>query len=113
MGLLIMATSNISYTLTGTGTSPIYAADYYQVPFNIGVGVSFSVTASYTVEFTFDDITAEDYVASSGTWFTDATFGSATTKKAASLTIPCRGVRLNVSASGGTATMQIQQAGER
>jgi hypothetical protein len=108
-----MSMPNISYTVTGVGTSPIYAADNFQAPFNVGVGVSFSASASYTVEFTFDDIMAEGYVASSGTWFSDGTFGSATTKKAASLTIPCRGIRLNVSASTGTATIQIQQSGER
>lgn len=108
-----MAMPNISYTVTGIGTSAVYAADNFQAPFNVGVGVTLSATAAYTVEFTFDDVMADGYSASAGTWFTDATFGSASAKKAASLIIPCRGIRLNVSASTGTVTMQVQQAGER
>jgi len=105
--------NNISYTVTGTGTSAIFAVDNYQAPFNIGLGATVSATATYTVQFTFDDITANGYVAANGTWFTEATFGTASTSTAISFTIPCRGIRLNVSASTGSVTLQVQQAGER
>lgn len=103
----------VSWTVTGAGTSPVFACDHFQAPFNVGVGVTISATATYTVEFTFDDVMANGWTPATGVWFTDATFGTATAKKAASLTIPCRGIRLNVSASTGTATISIQQAGER
>lgn len=108
-----MSMPAINYTVTGIGVSPIFAADHFQSPFNIGVGVTVSATATYTVQYTFDDIMADGYVPASGTWFTDATFGTATATKSAAMIIPCRGVRLNVSASTGSVTIQIQQAGER
>jgi hypothetical protein len=104
---------NVSYTVTGTGTSSVYNTDFFQAPFNVGLGATISATATYTVQFTFDDVTADGYVPANGTWFTEATFGTASTSKAISFTIPCRGIRLNVSASTGSVTLQVQQAGER
>lgn len=104
---------NVSWTVTGAGTSPVFACDHFQAPFNVGVGVTLSATATYTVEFTFDDVMADGWTPSTGVWFTDTSFGTATAKKAISFTIPCRGMRLNVSASTGSATIYFQQAGER
>ena len=103
----------ISWTVTGTGTSPIYGVDNFQAPFNVGIGVSISATATYSVQYTFDDIQADNYVPASGTWFTSSDFSAISAAKGASFTIPCRGIRLNVSASTGSVTIQIQQAGER
>ena len=99
--------------MTGAGTSAVIGLDNLANPFNVGIGVDISATATYTVEFTFDDVSADGFSAGSATWFTDTTFGSATADKAISFTIPCRGVRLNVSASTGTATIYVQQAGRR
>ena len=107
-----MAMPNISYTVTGAGTSPIFACDNFQAPFNVGYGTTISATATFKLEYTFDDITADSYVASSGTWFT-MTGTSGSTAVSGSFTIPCRGIRLNVSASTGSMTVFFQQAGER
>lgn len=108
-----MSMPAVSWTVTGAGTSPIFACDFFQAPFNVGIGVSISATATYTVQFTFDDIVADNYNAATGTWWSAADFSAISTAKAASFTIPCRGIRLNVASSTGTATIQIQQAGER
>ena len=108
-----MALPNVSYTVTGTGTSTVISLDNLTNPFNVGIGVSLSATATYTVQYTFDDVSSDSFVASSATWFTEATFGTASTTKAIQFTTPCRGVRLNVSASTGSATIYIQQAGLR
>ena len=108
-----MALPIVSYTVTGAGTSAVIGLDNLANPFNVGIGVDISATATYTVEFTFDDVSADGFSAGSATWFTDTGFGSASADKAISFTIPCRGVRLNVSASTGTATIYVQQAGRR
>ena len=108
-----MAFPIVSYTVTGAGTSAVIGLDNLANPFNVGIGVDISATATYTVEFTFDDVSADGFSAGSATWFTDTGFGSASADKAISFTIPCRGVRLNVSASTGTATIYVQQAGRR
>ena len=108
-----MAMPNVSYTVTGTGTSAVIGLDNMTNPFNVGIGVDISATATYTVQFTFDDVSSDSFSAGSATWFTDTSFGTATADKAISFTIPCRGVRLNVSASTGSATIFVQQAGLR
>lgn len=107
-----MALPNISYTVSGAGTSPIFACDNFQAPFNVGYGTTISATATFKLEYTFDDITADNFNASTATWFTiTGTAGS--TAVSNSFTIPCRGIRLNVSASTGSMTVYFQQAGER
>lgn len=108
-----MSMPAVSWTVTGIGTSPIYACDHFQAPFNVGIGCTITGTATYSVQFTFDDIMADDFVAGSATWFTASDFSAVTATKAASFTIPCRGLRLNVSASTGSVKFQVQQAGER
>jgi hypothetical protein len=108
-----MAFPIVSATVTGAGTSAVFALDNMANPFNVGIGVDISATAAYTVQFTFEDVSSDTFNASTAVWFTDTQFGSATADKAISFTTPCRGVRLNVSASTGTATIYVQQAGRR
>ena len=108
-----MSMPAVNWTATGVGTSPIYGVDNFQAPFNIGIGCTITGTATYSVQYTFDDIQADNYSPASGNWFTSSDFNSVTTTKAASFTIPCRGIRLNVSASTGSVLFQVQQAGER
>lgn len=108
-----MSMTAISYTVTGTGVSTVYACDNFQAPFNVGIGCTITGTATYSVQFTFDDVSADSFSAASATWFTASDFSAVSTSKAASFTIPCRGIRLNVSASTGSVAIQIQQAGER
>lgn len=107
-----MAFPNISYTVTGAGTSTVYACDCFKAPFNVGYGTTISATATYSLQFTFDDVTSDSFNASTATWFTiSGTSGS--TAVSGSFTIPCRGIRLNVSASTGSVTLYLQQAGTR
>lgn len=107
-----MALPNISYTVTGAGTSSVYACDHFISPFNIGYGTTISATATFKLEYTFDDVEADNYNPATGTWFTiSGTSGS--TAVSGSFTIPCRGIRLNVSASTGSMTVYFQQAGTR
>ena len=100
------------YTVTGTGTSPIYAADNFQATFNIGLAATISATATFTVQYTLDDIFAEGYNPATGTWWPVTNFNAISTNTAGNMTVPCRGLRLNVSASTGSVTLQIQQSGE-
>ena len=107
-----MSMPNISYTVTGTGTSPVYACDNFQAPFNVGYGTTISATATFKLEFTFDDITAEGYSPASGTWFT-VNGSSGTAAVSGSFTIPCRGMRLVYVSGTGSVTGYFQQAGAR
>jgi hypothetical protein len=98
-------------TKTGTGRSAICVVDDFQTPFNVGVAVTLSATATFTVEYSLDDPNAEGYSAGSASWFVAPGFTSGSAAIAGALTIPCRAICLNVSANTGTVTAKIVQAG--
>jgi len=98
-------------TKTGTGRSTICVVDDFQTPFNIGVAVSISSTATFTVEYSLNDPNAAGYSAGSAAWFVAPGFTSGSAAIGGAITIPCRAICLNVSANAGTVTAQIVQAG--
>lgn len=98
-------------TKTGTGRSGICVVDDFQTPFNIGIAVSISATATFTVEYSLDDPNAAGYDPASANWYVASGFTSGSAAIAGSLTVPCRVICLNVSANTGTVTAKIVQAG--
>lgn len=97
---------------TGTGSSTIYAVDYFKNPVNIGIQAVLSGTATYTVEYTLDDILGAGFNPATATW-TGATadLTGASASKNGLLTVPCRGIRLTIASGSGTVTATICQAG--
>jgi hypothetical protein len=105
-----MAVNTISKT--GTGSSSIYAVDYFRCPVNVGIQAVLTGTATYTVEYTLDDITSDSFSASTATW-TGATadLTGASASKNGLLTVPCRGIRLTIASGTGSVVATICQAG--
>jgi len=96
--------------VTGVGASNPYAVDTYISPSNMGLAVIVSGTITYKVQYTFDDVFARGYVASSGNWFDHPTLvGSASGNS--NIAYPVTGIRLLTTAGSGTATLTIIQAG--
>lgn len=96
--------------VTGVGASNPYAVDTYISPSNMGLAVIVSGTITYKVQYTFDDVFAKNYVASSGNWFDHPTLvGSASGNS--NIAYPVTGIRLLTTAGSGTATLTIIQAG--
>lgn len=105
-----MAVNTISKT--GTGSSGIYAVDYFRCPVNVGIQAVLSGTATYTVEYTLDDILDANFNAATATWTgatTDLTGASAS--KNGVLTVPCRGIRLTIASGTGSVVVTLCQAG--
>ena len=105
-----MAVNTISRT--GAGSSSIYAVDYFKCPVNVGIQAVLTGVATYTVEYTLDDILDPAFVASSATWTgatTDLTGASAS--KNGLLTVPCRGIRLTIASGAGSVLVTLCQAG--
>ena len=98
-------------TKTGTGRSAICVVDDFQVPFSIGVAVSISSTATFTVEYSLDDPNDAGYSAGSASWFVAPGFTSGSAAIAGAINIPCRAISINASANAGTITAKIVQAG--
>lgn len=105
----------IRVTVTGVAASAPIAISNYSVPCNVGIGIKISATATYTVQFTFDDIFAAGFNPATATWYnsSDTNVVAATTNQMTNIAFPVVAVRLNVTASTGTATMTVIQAGEK
>lgn len=95
-------------TVTGVAASAIIPLDFGCPSPSKGVYVSISATATYTVQVTPDDI---QNPAVTPTWYPVpvAALVGATANQAQEVTIPARAIRLNVTASTGTATMTVVQ----
>lgn len=88
--------------------------DTYIAPFNVGIGVTISSGASltYSVQYTYDDVTSSGFDPATATWFTVAALSAKTAGADGAITSPVTAVRLSVSVhSSGTATMTVIQAG--
>lgn len=85
---------------------------------NIGLGVYVNGTVTYSVQYTYDDVTTPPLYpnAAPGTfttpiWFNHPTLQNLTTQADASITTPVTAIRLSVTAGTGTAMLVIQQVG--
>lgn len=102
---------SITLTKTGTGASAVRALDFFLNPFNVGIGAVVSGTATYTIEYCFEDPTNAGFDPATATWFAVSGLSSESTTKSAALTVPCRGIRISIASGAGTVTAYIQQAG--
>lgn len=98
----------VTAPISSVTTSPPIPLDAYHTPFNVGLGVVSTGTATYSVEHTYDDVLTGAAV----TWFTLSTMSGKTTSADATYQAPVSAVRLNVTAyTSGTVTMTLIQAG--
>jgi hypothetical protein len=93
---------------TGEGSSSIVPMDTYQNPFNVTIKVVVSGTVTYTVQSTNDDI---QNAAVTPSWDNHPTLAGLTIAGLGNYAFPVTGIRLNITAGAGTATMTVQQAG--
>jgi hypothetical protein len=91
---------------TGTGSSSSLVMNTNCTPFNVGFGVVVTGTVNYTVQHTFDD-PAVGFT----TWFSHPTVVSQSTNQDGNYAFPVTGIKLLVNSGGGTATMNLVQAG--
>lgn len=98
----------VSVTVTGVDVSAPIPIDQYLNPTSIGLGVVISATATYDVQHTFDDIFDPNVTP---TWFDHPTLNGQTANADGNLAFPPRAVRLNVTASTGSVTLTLVQAG--
>jgi hypothetical protein len=109
-----MAMPNITLTQTGAGATTYVIPDFFIENFNIGLqAVVTGTVSSFSAQFTLDDTTADEYVASSGNWFDVTGLSAASASAAVAMIIPCRGIRLKITTGSGSVALSIQQAGTR
>jgi hypothetical protein len=96
---------------TGIGRSAVCAVDDFQAPFNIGIGAKLTGTATFNIEYSFDDPMADGYTAASATWYVASGFSGVSASTGGAFSIPCKALSINLTASTGTVTATIIQAG--
>lgn len=105
----------VVYTLTDASvaakTSNVYPPDNYVSPFNVSLSVLVTGTVNYTVQYTFDDVFAKDYVASSGNWVDHPNLTTQTATKDSNIAYPVSGIRIKLNSGTGTVKLTATQAG--
>lgn len=105
---------SITLTKTAAGSSPVAALSYFTNPFNVGLGAVLTGTATFTVEYSYQDPTDAGYVAANATWFPVVGLSAVSATTSVGFSIPCRAIRVTLAeASTGAVTLYIQQAGTR
>ncbi|HUW44642.1 MAG TPA: hypothetical protein VMW50_02490 [Dehalococcoidia bacterium] len=101
----------VRVTTSGVSVSPVIPIDQYLSPTNIGLGVDVTGAVTYTVEHTFDDVFAVDFVPATATWFPHPTLAGLLVDADGNYAFPPTGVRLNQTAGAGSAILNLIQAG--
>lgn len=102
----------IDITKTGAGRSRALAVDDFQTPFNLGIGAKISSgSATFNIEYSFDDPTADGYTVAGATWYVATGFSGVSAATGGSLTIPCKAICINVTSGTGTVVASVVQAG--
>jgi len=91
---------------TGTGSSSALVMNTNISPFNVGFGVVVTGTVNYTVQHTFDDPGI-----GFTTWFDHPSVASESTSQDGNYAFPVTGIKILVNSGGGTAVMNLVQAG--
>lgn len=99
----------ITISKTGTGRSAVVVPDSFQNPFNVGLLITVSGTATFNIEISMDDA----MIATPTTWAAATGFSGLSAAAVESLTIPCHAISINITSGTGTVTAQIVQAGVR
>ena len=101
-----------SVTVSSQTASAAIPVDYTQQAFNLGVAVVSTGTLTWSVQVTLDNVldptVTPTWIAAPSSTGLEA--GTGGTNEVSVITVPCRAVRLNVSAwTSGSATMTIVQ----
>ena len=95
----------------GTKTSGVYPPDNYVSPFNVAISVVVTGTATYTVQYTFDDVFAATYNPATGNWTDHPSLTAQTATKDSNIAYPVTGVRITQTAGTGSVRCTFIQAG--
>lgn len=105
---------NVQTTSDASGgainTNPV-VLDYWVSPFNIALSVRVTGTVNYTVQYTFDVINPNTWVASSANWNDHPSMSGKTATLDSNLAYPATAVRMVQNSGSGSCVFTVIQAG--
>lgn len=106
----------ISTSVSSAARSTVIAVDNFANPFNVGLNAVLSAggSATFSIQYSFDDPMDAGYNPATATWQTLTTFSGVTATTNGVTVIPCKALSINCTTYGsGTITLTIMQAGRR
>jgi hypothetical protein len=85
--------------------------DLHTAPGNIALGVVISAPATYTVQYTYDDVFSPTFNPATATWFPHATLAALSANGDGNFAFTPSGCRLNQTAGAGSAILTVRQSG--
>lgn len=93
-------------------SSPVVPLDLYLTPFNVTLQCIVNGVATYSVEWTNDDVFSPTFDPNTANWFAAAAnLTGATTNQVGTLQAPVTAVRVRTTAGAGSVSMRVTQAG--
>ena len=105
---ITVTTSNASGG--AVSTNPV-ALDPFMTNFQTSIVCTVTGTANYTVQYTLDQIQADGYSPSSGSWVTVTGLGAQTTTQAVAFNQPVMAIRMVQNSGAGSVSMTLLQTG--
>lgn len=103
---------SIAITTSGTSVSSVAATNSNCTPISIEIAIVVTGAATYTLQYTLDDVYATTFNPATATWFTHPTLAAGqTATKDAQITWPVKGIRVNQTAGAGSTAAVVLQAG--
>ena len=97
----------VSVGTNGVGASRVVMMDYFQNPFNVGIGCTLnSGAANYTVQHTFDDV----FNTNATNWFSNSGITAKSANQDGNYAYAIRGIRLLINSGTGSVTMNLVQS---
>lgn len=101
----------VTVSQTGVGTSNLVVCDQYINSTQITLAAKISGTVTYTIEFTCDDVFADNFTPASATWYPHAVLFNQNANNASNFMFPITACRINNTAGTGTTTLTVLQSG--
>lgn len=105
------AAGALTVGVSGLGDSPPVPLNLYSDPFNVSVGVTAVTSATYKLQYTFDNIQAATWPNGTQVWFDHATMTGETTTADATLNNPITALRFSLSVAGSLSAVIVQSGG--
>lgn len=96
---------------SGVSKSSVCPLNHYAVPFNVSVITTVTGSATYTLQFTGDNVFASTFVPDSANWQNHPQMTGSTVSDTVEFTSPVTGIRIDQTVGAGSVAAVVIQSG--